>query len=127
MKKLFLISFVLIGLFVLSSTVFAADELTTSGLCKGANMSSVSGIVNWASCFLLSVIVPFLFALATAAFILGVIKYFLNPSNEKEREKGKEYIVWGLVGLFLMVSMWGIVKIFTNTFEVKNVVPQLPE
>jgi len=126
MKKLFLIGFVIISLFSFAPFASATDGLVSSGLCSGANMNDVTGIVNWGSCFLLKVIIPFLFALATAAFIWGVIHYYLNPENEKEREKGKNFIFGGLIALFMMVAMWGIVKVFTNTFQIENAVPQLP-
>lgn len=125
MKKLFLISFVFFGL-VSFSVAHAADQLVGSASCPYGNMDSITGIINWASCLLMQIIVPFLFALATAGFIYGVINYYLNPGNEKKREEGKKFIVGGLIALFMMTAMWGIVKVFTNTFEIKNVVPQLP-
>lgn len=127
MKKLFLISFIFISLFSFVPYASAAGAVTTEGVCQSQSMDDVSGIVNWASCFLMKIIVPFLFALATAAFIWGVVHYYLNPSNEKEREKGKEFVIGGLIALFMMVAMWGIVKVFTNTFDIKNAVPQFPE
>lgn len=127
-KKVLIIGFViLVGAVLLSGpTVQAAGAVTSSGTCSSNSMGDVTGIVNWASCFLFKTIVPFLFALATAAFIFGVITYYINPLNEEKKKKGKEFITGGLIALFLMVSMWGIVAIFTDTFEIDNVVPQLP-
>ena len=141
MKKKFLIgSFILVGMMMFSFTealVSMPDPTptptpistaaTVQGVCSANDMTNVTGIVNWATCFLFKSIVPLLFALATAAFIWGVMEYYLNPGNEEKRKKGKDFIFGGLLALFLMTSMWGIVKVFTTTFGIKNAVPQLPE
>jgi len=111
---------------VLSVSAANDTTVTSSKICDDNSMKNVKGIVNWGSCFLYKTIVPFLFALATAAFIWGVMEYYINPGNEEKRKKGKDYIVGGLMALFVMLSIWGIVGIFTNTFEIKNTVPQLP-
>ena len=102
------------------------NDVTVSGICSSNNMHSLTGIVNWASCFLYKTVVPFLFALATVAFIWGVIQYYLNPENEEKRKKGKSFIIGGLIALFVMLSMWGLVGILTGTFDLSNTVPQLP-
>jgi hypothetical protein len=89
-------------------------------------MTDIGGIINWASCLLYKSVIPLLFAIATVAFIWGVMQYYLNPENEEKRKKGKSFIIGGLIALFVMLSMWGIVGILTGTFELKNTTPQLP-
>jgi uncharacterized membrane protein (GlpM family) len=119
MRKNILISgFIIVGILIFSS-VGAADG-DFADVCVDASMDNLSGIFNWGSCFLLKTIVPFLFALATAGFIWGVAQYLLNPDNEEKRKKSKSFIIGGLIALFVMVSMFGIIKIFTKTFDVEN-------
>ena len=36
---------------------------------------------------------------------------------KKARNKGKNIMIYGIIGLFVMVSFWGIVNILINTFE----------
>jgi membrane protease YdiL (CAAX protease family) len=125
-KKIFLLRFIIIvGLIGTVSVAQAADPLI-GNTCKNASMDSVTGIITWASCLLMKAIVPFLFMLATAGFIYGLIKFFLNPDSKDKKEEGKKFILWGLIALFVMTAMWGIVGVFTKTFEVKNEMPQLP-
>lgn len=120
MKKLVLLgNFVLVGL---SAFSFASAD-TITNICSSANMKSIEGIINWATCLLSRSVIPLLFALAVVAFIWGVIQFYLNPDNEEKRKKGKSFIVGGLIALFVMVSMWGIVSIFTTTFDVGNTMP----
>ena len=84
--------------------------------CETANMSDVKNILVSLSCILSDYVIPLLFTLAVVAFVWGVILFYLNPDNEEKRKKGKAFIVGGLIALFVMVSIWGIIKIFTNTF-----------
>lgn len=100
---------------------------TATDVCKNISFDSIGNIFNWASCTLIKSIIPFLMTLATAAFIWGVIQYFLNPDNEEKRKKGKGFIVWGLIALFVMVSVWGLVGVFSDTFGVKVLIPQLSQ
>ena len=68
-----------------------------------------------------------LFILATVSFIWGVIQYFLNAENEEKRKKGKSFMLWGIIALFVMVSVWGLVGVLSNTFGTKTLIPQLSQ
>jgi hypothetical protein len=100
---------------------------TTIDVCKDIKFSQLTDIINWASCVMIKTVVPFLFTLATVGFIWGIIQYFINPDNEEKRKAGKSYMLWGIIALFFMLSMWGLVGIFTNTFGVKTLIPQLSQ
>jgi succinate dehydrogenase/fumarate reductase cytochrome b subunit len=92
--------------------------------------SSVGDIINMGTCILLKSVVPLLFALAIVAFVWGIIQYFLNPENEEKKKKGKSYMIWGLIALFVMVTMWALVAVLSDTFfgEGNGVfVPQLSQ
>jgi uncharacterized membrane protein len=109
-------------------TVFAADATTPVDVCKNVKMDSIANIFNWASCTLIKSIIPFLITLSVVAFIYGIIEYFLSPvDNEEKRKKGKTYIVWGLIGLFVIISVWGLVGLLSDTFGVKTFIPQLSQ
>lgn len=65
----------------------------------------------------LNPILILLFALATVVFIWGIINYVLGSQGEPAKvEKGKKVMLWGLVGMFIMASAWGIVKILCDFF-----------
>lgn len=100
---------------------------TTINVCKDIRLSTLGDILNWASCTLIKTVVPLLFSIATVAFIWGIIQYFLNPDNEEKRKTGKSYMLWGIIGLFVMLSMWGLVGVLSNTFGVKTLIPQLSQ
>ena len=58
------------------------------------------------------------FAIALLYFFYGVFTFVPNAGNEKGRELGKRSIVWGLIGMFIMVSVFGIIRVILNTFSI---------
>jgi len=65
---------------------------------------------------LLNTIITVLIVAAIAFFIFGVVKYIFSA----DKEEGKKTISNGLIGLFIIVAFWGIIKIVQNTFGLDN-------
>ena len=63
---------------------------------------------------------PFLIGLAVFVIIFGVFKFILNAANEDERKAARSYIFWGVIGVFVMISIWGLVNILYDTFGLTN-------
>ncbi|MBP9749678.1 MAG: hypothetical protein KBD21_03030 [Candidatus Pacebacteria bacterium] len=53
--------------------------------------------------------------LAVVVFVFGMVRFIATAGDEKSRSSGKVIMTWGLVALFVMVSVWGIVKIMYTT------------
>ena len=75
----------------------------------------MSGICSTVQTFNNAVINPLLlllFAFGTMYFIFGVVEFLwgLNQ-NPEHKETGKQHMIWGLVGLFIMVAAWSILKL----------------
>ncbi|MEI7513414.1 MAG: hypothetical protein WCJ74_02210 [bacterium] len=60
-------------------------------------------------------IIYFLFAVALMYFLYGIIVFIMNADDEEARKTGKKHIFWGMVGLFIMVSVYGILGIVLGT------------
>lgn len=68
-----------------------------------------------------NVLVPVLFALAFIVFLWGAFDTFILGANSEEtKERGKNLMLWGLIGFFVMVSIWGLVNILTGTISFGN-------
>ncbi len=65
---------------------------------------------------LLSLVIPLLAGLALLAFFWGLAKFVYNAGSESAREEAKNVMFWGIIALFVMVSIWGIVSFFTADF-----------
>ncbi len=57
-----------------------------------------------------------LMAVATIMFVFYVIKYFIAPSDGAERAEAGKYVMYSLIGFFIVLSIWGLVNILVNTF-----------
>jgi len=90
------------------------------GNCSGG-AGTLYGIFSTIFSIINNVLVPLLFAVAFIVFIYGVFKYFiLGGADESSRESGRALILWGLVGFFVMFSVWGLVNILINTFGINS-------
>lgn len=70
---------------------------------------------DWIVGTIVNPLIPVLFGIALVAFLYGVFLFIASSANEKARESGRLYIMYGLVGLFVMLSVWGLVAILTGT------------
>lgn len=68
----------------------------------------------------LNYIVPALITVAVIYFVWGIVT-FISSSDEEAKKGGRAKIINGLIGLFVIVSFWGIIGIVKNTFGVGNV------
>lgn len=107
------------ALFLLSaSSVYAQYEI--SGNTIPSMLQSITRFIG-------GVLIPLVFALAFLAFIWGLFLYFIaGGADEEKRAQGKQLAIWGVVGFFVMVSVWGLVNIIRGTFNLNNQVPALP-
>lgn len=68
---------------------------------------------------ILSIIVPILIALGVIYFIWGVITYVISD-DEEAKQAGRNRIIFGIIGLAVIIGLWGLVRILTRTFGVDN-------
>ena len=72
-------------------------------------------------------IIPILVALAVLAFFFNLVFFIFNMNNETERVLFKGYTINAIIALTILLTMWGIIGIFTNTFfQGDPVIPQFP-
>ena len=60
--------------------------------------------------------IPALMVLATVLFLWGVITYLYNADNEDKRTESRKFMIYGIIGLFVMIAAWGLVNVLYNTF-----------
>lgn len=58
-----------------------------------------------------------LFSLAVVYFIFGLVKFLLAQGNEEVRKTSKNHMVWGIVGMFIMIAVFGIMNIILKTID----------
>ena len=80
--------------------------------------ASVQTLMNSISRVILNPLITLLFALAVVYFIYGLAQYLLSPDNEEIRKTSKSHMLWGIIGMFIMVSVFGIINLITNTLGI---------
>lgn len=62
-------------------------------------------------------------ALAVLAFFIGIIKFIYASRNGVETgvTEGKQTMLWGMISIFVIISVFGIVGLAKNMFGMGNV------
>ena len=61
-------------------------------------------------------IVNIMFIAATVFFIYGIIEYIAGADNEKSHTTGRDHMLWGIIGLIIMTSVYFILSILSSIF-----------
>jgi hypothetical protein len=91
-------------------------------------MNTVSSDIQSFITFINGYVVPLIFAVAFVVFIWGVFQYFIaGGASDEGREKGRQFIMYGIIGFVLMFSIWGIVSVLYYSLGFNsNARPPLP-
>lgn len=57
----------------------------------------------------LDLLIPIIFALALIFFFYGLAQ-FIRSVSDKTIAEGKNKMIWGIIALFVMISIWGIIR-----------------
>ncbi len=63
-----------------------------------------------------NIILPILNGLAFVLFFYGMAKFILAAGDAKEIVAGKQFMIYGVLALFVLVSFWGIMNFLSAQF-----------
>lgn len=97
-----------------------------------AAFACTPGIRNFLCRFmdLIGLATGILAALALLVFFWGLVKYIAKADDEKAKAAGKNTMIYGVIGLFVMFSVFGIVRFLQSSFGIdagNNSAPDVPE
>lgn len=58
-----------------------------------------------------------IFAAGFFLFVWGLVEFIMGLDEGGKREEGIEHMKWGIVGMVVMVSVYGILALLDNTFK----------
>lgn len=64
---------------------------------------------------ILNPLITLLFAVALGYFLFGLLRFIQNQDDANAQEEGKRHMVWGVIGIFLMVAVYGILNLIGTT------------
>lgn len=97
---------------IVSGALYLSPVFT---LAQGINLSgsTFNDIMLYLNATL-RIINPILFSVAFIVFFWGLSKFILNSDNEAEISKGKNYMTWGILVLFILISFRAIISFITG-------------
>ena len=75
---------------------------------------------------IVALIIPIMFALAIIYFFWGLIKFIRSAGDPKAASEGKSIMIYGIIALAIMVSVYGLINWLTGTLALSNTAPTLP-
>ena len=131
MKKINSFKFASLFAYISVFVPFVAFAQATGGstaFCDLAAKPKLQDLLGYVTCIIYKSVIPLFFAIGLAAFVYGVVQYVINDGEESKKAKGRQFMIWGLIGLTVMFSIWGLVSILSSTFNLgAPSIPQLPE
>lgn len=61
-------------------------------------------------------LIPIIISVALVLFLIGIVQYVTAGGDEEKRTAARGMIIFGIIALFVMVSVWGFVNILSRTF-----------
>ena len=119
---------IVVNTFDLNSTAPSLSPITgTAATCTLAGNPKFQDVLCYITGIINNSVIPLIFAVATVMFVWGVVQFFIiNADEEKKRAQGKQFMIWGIVALAVMLSVWGLVGILGATFGVgTSVLPKV--
>lgn len=117
-KNIFLFSTLLSFLIPIFSFAVDANSFSDNFL-----ILSIGGLID-----LIGSLLPLVIGIAVLVFLIGLLKYVV-ANDDKKKEGARTIILWGLIILAVMVSVWGLVSIIQGLFGVdstNNARPDFP-
>lgn len=61
-------------------------------------------------------LIALMLAVALVVFLYGCFEYIAGSGSDDVRQKGRQHILWGIIGMLVMVSAYAILEITVGTF-----------
>jgi hypothetical protein len=112
----------LISLISLPATAFGQASSVTAGL------GTLNGLVTTFTSGIVSSLVALFATMAMAAFFWGIAQFIWGSREGKPdvMTNGKNFMLWGLIALFVMFSVWGIIIYVQNIFGIQGNTIKIP-
>jgi len=63
-------------------------------------------------------IISVAFAVALVTFLVGIIEFISDGEKSDGRQKGRDHILWGLIGMGIMFAAFALLRLVTGTFGI---------
>jgi hypothetical protein len=82
-------------------------------------MDYALGILDRANQYIVDPAILLIFSVGFFLFIWGLIVFISNPEDMTKRKTGIQHMIWGIVGMFIMIAVDGIIDLIVGTFDLQ--------
>lgn len=86
--------------------------------------ASVDSFISNVNKLIINPLILLLFALAVVYFLYGVFEFISNGDNEEKKTTGKSHMIWGIVGIVIMMGVFTILNMIMKTFNIEGINPE---
>ncbi|MHB1086241.1 MAG: hypothetical protein ACYCZ0_00655 [Minisyncoccota bacterium] len=79
-------------------------------------MNAASTLVDRFVDYIINPMILIVFATGFFLFVWGLVQ-FIYKLDEGAQSSGKQHMLWGIVGMLIMVSVYGIIGLIDETFD----------
>ena len=104
--------------------VYLAGMFALPMVASAQTLGSILGVFKG----LLDSVIPIIITLAVIYFFYGVAKFMMSAGDEEAQSQGRSIMIYGIIGLFVITAVWGLVGVLGSTFDITGgaVTPDLP-
>jgi hypothetical protein len=98
---------------IIFSTIFMAPAVSFAMLSGTAGLlTAIQGLIN--------PVISIIVGLGVVYFFWGMGQFILRAGEDKAREEGRQKMIWGIVAIFVMVSISGIIAFLGDATGIKT-------
>lgn len=94
--------------FAIAQTIPATGLMTTTSIDTW-----ITAIGDW-----VQTLAIILVGVALLVFFWGIIRYVMAGGDEEKRAAGRSLMIYGVIGLFVMVAIWGLVYFLASVLGI---------
>ncbi len=84
-------------------------------------MPRLDAFIGKVNAMIINPLIAFLFALAILYFLYGMVKFMTSQENEEAKTTGKQHMIWGIIGMTIMMGVYVILNIVLRTFGLPSI------
>lgn len=93
-------------------------DLLLSGIAYADSLDTLLFKINKN---ILNPLIEMAFVIALVVFLFGLMEFLRGANSEQKRSEGKQHMLWGVIGLLIMLTVYGLISLLMATFGIQGV------
>ncbi len=97
--------------------IFLTSPLFVGAQAKSHIATNATSLVKSIHELITKQLIPLMILLALIYVIYAVVEFIRENEDTKARQEKQQKIFWGVIGLFVLISVWALVALVANSFS----------